>query len=246
MIYYIYGANKEQLKQVKQSLYGLKSNVNQDLVLRVPQGVNKAAAEQFIVDFTKGGLMEVLRYSREEILTRMRVPPTLFGMSTDSKSRPEPQLFIFETHIRTIQRRLAKFLNDKLMPLLNLTGVELFFPPVSITTKEKVLGVARAMIDAGLVNDADDKNPAIVFLKEQGFTIPIGTKIKEEDTEKDIDLMPSRKRLGMKEGKDQKSNKDAQGDSPESRGKLEKAEIRAQQDAIEKGDFNSYLRKTKT
>jgi len=237
MVHILKQASKEQYKSYKQSLLAGRSNLNQDLVVRAPSTPDgDVKITQNVVDFTKGGLMEVARYVREEVLARLRVPPVLLGLANET-SRTEPQLFAFETHIRMIQNRVAKFINDKLMPLLGLSNVKMYFPPVMVLTEEKYLSNARAMIDMGLTAGSESNHPAINYLRDKGFSLANDVKVVSEKTVKDIDLMPSRKRKGMKEGREQASNKELDGDSPESRDKVLKSQVRS---ALESGDFELY------
>jgi len=151
-------------------------------------------------------------------------------------------MFIFETHIKSIQKRVAKFINQKLMPLLGLANVEFYFPPMNINNEEVVLRVARSMIDGG-ISGPGLEHPALVFLKENGFTIPSSTTI-EDPKVKDINTMPSRLGAGRDtRGTEEKDKRDNTGDSKESKDKLNKAEIRkTMTEAIANGDFNSWFK----
>lgn len=225
MVHILKNSSAKQMVHYKQVVQGVKSNMNQPLVVRSPKGVDTGVdIKQFVVDFTKGGLLDVLHYFREEILTRMRVPPTLLGLNA-SEGRAEPQMYLFITHIRSLQMRFAKFLNMELLPKMGL-NCELYFPPAILGDEEVILRIARSMIDSGMTGEGDN-HPALVFLREKGFNIPEGTKI-EDPKQKDIETMPSRTRKGMKQGKEQKDNKDKfVGDSEESKGKIEKGSIRS-------------------
>ena len=217
MVHILKSANSKQLQQYKQTLQGVKSNINQDLVVRTPKETEGVEIKQFVVDFTKGGLMEVLIYLREEILTRMRVPPSMLGLQ-EGGGRSEPQIFIFENHLRTKQKRIANFINKKLMPILGLSNVEFYFPPVFLGDEDVIMRIARNMIDSGMTGEGEN-HPALVFLKEKGFTIPNGTEIGDPK-EKYIESMQSRTRKGRKQGKEEGSNKDSTGDSPEGKEKF--------------------------
>ncbi len=238
MVHILKGTSVTQRDQYQQTLLGLKSNMMQDMVVNNPNPQGDIDIKQLIVDFTKGGIIDVLHYVREEILTRMRVPPALLGLE-DSSGRSEPQLFIFETHMRTIQRRVAKFLNNKLLPLMGLGNVELYFPPVSMTGEDSSMSVARSMIDAGITGPGS-QHPALIYLREKGFDIPETSKV-EDPKEKDIDSMQSRKRKGRDQGKEEVDNRNQQGDSVESRDKIAKSQTRA----VQTGDFQAYMKNRK-
>jgi len=217
MVHILKSANSKQLQQYKQTLQGVKSNTNQDLVVRTSKDTDGVEIKQFVVDFTKGGLMEVLVYLREEILVRMRMPPAMLGLQ-EGGGRSEPQVFILENHLRTKQKRASNFINKELMPLLGLSNVEFYFPPVFLGNEEVIMRIARSIIDSGISGEGEN-HPALVFLKEKGFTMPVGTKI-EDSKEKDIESMPSRTRKGRKQGKEEGSNRDSSGDSPEGKEKF--------------------------
>ncbi|MCK9370456.1 phage portal protein [Candidatus Dojkabacteria bacterium] len=238
-------ASKDQAANYRQALQAGKSNVNQDLVVFTTGETTQTKIMPIEVNFTSNGIVELLTYLREEVLTRMRVPPTLLGLAAKSEGRSEPQMFLFSSHIKTKQRRLAWFINKNIMPLLGLDNIQIFFRPVMFEDAEKVMAIARSMIDAGIRNE-NGEDPALKYLKDNGFDLPEGTEITEPK-EKDIEGNPSRKRLGMSEGKDQKSNKSSTGDSSESRDKLAKAQTRSAEtvvitpeEAIKMGDFESW------
>lgn len=222
MVHILKSANSKQLQQYKQTLQGVKSNVNQDLVVRTSKDTDGVDIKQFVVDFTKGGLMDVLVYLREEILVRMRMPPAMLGLQ-EGGGRSEPQVFILENHLRTKQKRASNFINKELMPILGLSNVEFYFPPVFLGNEEVIMRIARSIIDSGISGEGEN-HPAIVFLKEKGFTIPPGTKI-ENPKEKDIEGFESRTRKGRKKGKEEGSNRDSSGDSPEGKEKFTDRQI---------------------
>ncbi len=245
LMHILSNASIDQAKNYRQSLQAAKSNVNQDVVVFTTGESTQTKIQPIETNFSSNGLIELLQFLREEVLTRMRVPPALLGLAAKGGERTEPQMFLLSSHIKTKQRRLAWFLNTKLMPLLGLEGVEIFFKPVLLEDAEKVMGVARSMIDAGIRNEGGE-DPALKYLKDNGFDLPEGTEIIDPK-EKDIEGMESRKRLGMKEGKEQKSNKDSTGDSSESKEKISKAQIRSAEtvvvtpeEAVKIGDFQAW------
>lgn len=233
-------ASKEQAANYRQALQAGKSNVNQDMVLYTSGESTQVKVEKVENVFNMEGLGDILTYLREEVLTRMRVPPSLLGLA-GSAERTEPQMFLFAKHIRVKQYRLATFINKFFMPLLGLEGTDIFFNPVMLENDEKIMGVARSMIDAGMKNEEDE--PALRYLRQHGFDIPEGTKLNDPK-EKDIEGFGSRKREGMKEGKEQKHNTNSAGDSEESKEKIAKAQIRSaetvKEEALKSGDFELY------
>jgi len=242
-------ASKEQAANYRQALQAGKSNVNQDIVVYTSGEATKTEIKQIDSVFKTEGLMELLTFLREEVLTRLRVPPSLLGLSNKGGERTDPQMFLFASHIKTKQRRLAWFINKMLMPLLGLDTTEIFFKPVMLEDAEKIMGVARSMIDAGIKNE-NGEEPALKYLKDNGFDLPEGTTLTDPK-EKDIEGNPSRKRLGMAQGKEQKHNTDSTGDSGESKKKIVAAQIRSAEivvekavispeEAIKKGDFESW------
>lgn len=224
MVHILKNASKGQMQSYKQAVLAAKSNVNQDFVVRTPEGTEGVDIKQFIVDFTKGGLVDILHYLREEVLARLRVPPELLGMG-ESSGRTEPKIMAFEMHIRTKQRRIANFINRELMPLLKLENVEFYFPPVMLTSEESILKNARNMIDAGIRSKDGEEEPAFEYLERKGFDIPENA-VLQDPKKKDIEGMPSRERVGRKVGKEEGTEKNETGDSDKGKEKVKETQIR--------------------
>lgn len=241
MMHILTNASDAQSKNYKQNLQAAKSNVNQDLVLFTTSETTKVEVKPIEIQFNENGLTDILNYVREEVLTKMRVPPALLGLS-QSQGRTEPQMFLLSSAIKTKQNRVAKFINKNLMPLLGLGTIEFFLKPPMLDDATKVMTIARNMIDAGIKNE-NGEEPALLYLKDNGIDIPEGTELSDPK-EKDIDTMQSRQRKGMKQGKEEKDNRNEKGDSEESKAKLEKAQVRSaetvKEEALKMGDFDLY------
>jgi len=211
-------ASREQREAYIANLVRAKRNPNLDLV-----AIGDADVKLLTPDLG-AGLIETLKFLREEVLMVTRVPPIFVGLPDNSnRSSSESMSIPFETRVRKLQHIIASQINRELMPQMGMPGVKFRFNPPSLADEKSIIEIARNMHDMGL-----DDDTIIEYLKKKGFhTLPeTSFKSPEEMTGiKSKDLMPSRVRMNKQTDK-MTNNLDEKGVSAEGAEKLETRSVK--------------------
>ena len=206
-------ASREQREAYIANLIRAKRNPGSDII-----ATGDADVKMLVPEFN-GGLLEILKFLREEVLMVTRVPPIFVGLPDNSnRSSSEAMSIPFETRVRKIQSIISSQINKELLPKLGLTSVKFRFNPPSLADETAIITVARQMKDMGM-----DSETIISYLRKKGFhTLPETSFIEMGVMNKD--LMPSRQRMNKKTDK-MSNNLNEKGVSEEGAQKLEQKQM---------------------
>lgn len=134
-------------------------------------------------------LIEILNYTRQEILTMLRVPPIIAGIPDNSnRSNSEVQARkAFDTRIKSIQTAVEEEFDSELFPKLGWSVAEFKFNPIDKRAEKDDIEIILALHSMGL----DDKS-LIQYMKDVGIQLPEGARL-EKRTEGTNPFPPSRK-----------------------------------------------------
>lgn len=123
-------------------------------------------------------LVELLNYTRQQILTLLRVPPIIAGIPDNSnRSNSEVQSRkSFDTRIKSIQEVLAEELNFELFELMGWERAEFKFNPIDKRAEKDDIEIIVALKNIGL----DDKS-VLQYIKDVGIQIRDGATIKKQE-----------------------------------------------------------------
>jgi hypothetical protein len=185
-------------------------------------GIGEAEAKLLQYAFDSG-LIEVLKYLRNEVLMVTRVPFHWLGMIEGAnRGIGENVVIPFETRVKKIQQITASYINRELMPKLGYKNLKFKFNPISLMDEKLIFQNAQIMAGLGLT--AESEHPIVLYLKEKGVKLPLDTKI--EPKAKPIDSFPSRFRENPKVDK-MTSELDRKGVSESGKEKLEEKQLQA-------------------
>jgi len=215
LLYILKNANQTSRKQFIKNLVLAKQSPAVDLVTNGDADVKNAA-----YDFTNG-LLEVLKYLREQILIKTGVPAVVVGMRGDggaNRGDAEAIMYAYEAKLEKMHRRVESHFNKSLLPKLGYSDVVFKYNPISLKSEKQILENAERLRNMGANNEltADYLNTNGILVKADQFT---------EEISKDKDLMPSRNRED-RQTSDMTSNRDQHGASDQSEKK--KTEMRSQ------------------
>ena len=118
----------------------------------------------------------MLNYTRQQILTLLRVPPIIAGIPDNSnRSNSEIQARkAFDGRIISIQTDLADELSWELFPLLGWEKADFKFAPIDKRAEKDDIEIIVALKGIGL----DDKS-LLTYIKSVGIQLPEGAKIEK-------------------------------------------------------------------
>ena len=231
-MYILKSANTTQRKTFIQNLQIVKQNPNSDLV-----AIGDADVKTNIPSFDNG-LMDVLKWLRQQIFAVTRVPPFWLGILEDAANRgnAEAQIFAFETRIKKIQQIIENKINTDLLPKMGAKDMVFKFNPFSLKDEKTLLENAEKLkaIGASRERIAD-------FLTERGLTIhpdELEESVDNDKLNRDITSM-SRKRMD-KGTDDMESNVDKSGVSELTEEKADDIQQRAIQQYGDHVRYNEY------
>lgn len=197
IIYFLKTANKAQRKQFRQNLIRAKSNPNIDIIASGEAFDAKNA--QFNFD---GGLSEVLKWLREEVITVTRVPIHWLpgGIAGANRGIGENVTIPYETKIRKLQQKVASQINKQFMPRLGFPKIKFKWRPISLTDEKAIVEVGQMMGAFGM-----DGDTIIEYLRSKGLHLRHGAEIEKPDpmgfgagNPKDNATSPSKKKADPK------------------------------------------------
>ena len=202
-MYILKSANTTQRKTFIQNLQIVKQNPASDLV-----AIGEADVKTNIPAFDNG-LLEVLKWLRQQIFAVTRVPPFWLGILDDAANRgnAEAQIFAFETRIKKIQQIIENKINSELLPRMGAKDMVFKFNPFSLKDEKTLLENAEKLKAIGATRERIAE-----FLTSRGLTVETEDLEETENNDKlnrDIVSM-GRKRMD-KSTDDMQSNVDKSG-----------------------------------
>ena len=185
-MYILKSANATQRKTFIQNLQIVKQNPNSDLV-----AMGDADVKTNIPAFDNG-LLEILKWLRQQIFAITRVPPFWLGILEDAANRgnAEAQIFAFETRIKKFQQIIENKINSELLPRMGCKDMVFKFNPFSLKDEKTLIENAERLRAIGV-----KKEKIAEFLTYRGLTID--AEDIEEPEGKDKDKLNRAKRDRM-------------------------------------------------
>jgi len=123
-------------------------------------------------------LVELLNYTRQQILTLLRVPPIIAGIPDNSnRSNSEVQARkAFDGRVLSIQRDLAEEMTAELFPKLGWANAEFHFAPIDKRAEKDDIEIIKVLADMGL----DDKS-LLQLIRDTGIQIRDGAKFEKPE-----------------------------------------------------------------
>jgi hypothetical protein len=233
MMYILKNANSTQRKTFIQNLQIVKQNPSSDLV-----AIGDADVKTNIPAFDNG-LMEVLRWLRQQIFAVTRVPPFWLGILEDAANRgnAEAQIFAFETRIKKIQQVIENKINSELLPAMGAKDMVFKFNPFSLKDEKTLLENAEKLKALGV-----KKKKIAEFLTTRGLTIDAeDIEDQPEGNEKlTRDLVSMNRPRMNKKDEDLKSNIDKSGTSALTPLKAKNIEQRSAKETLIMDGYDQY------
>lgn len=124
-------------------------------------------------------LIEILNYTRQQILTLLRVPPIIAGIPDNSnRSNSEVQARkAFDGRVMSLQDEISEELTRELFPLLGWEGAEFYFAPIDKRAEKDDIEIIVALKNIGLDNDS-----LLQYIRDVGIELPKNAKIIEKES----------------------------------------------------------------
>ena len=160
--------------QIKNFINDLKLSRDQpDKELVVDGEISKIAGRD-LSDLDQ--LIEILNYTRQQILTLLRVPPIIAGIPDNSnRSNSEVQARkAFDGRIKSIQDVISDELSWELFPKLGWDNADLEFGPIDKRAEKDDIEIVKALKEIGI-----DDDTLLKYIKQVGIQLPEGAKIEK-------------------------------------------------------------------
>lgn len=199
ILWSLVNASESQKQKFMNNVIEAKTNPARDVFASVGRE-GSVNAEILQYDFDSG-LKEILKYLRQEVLIVTGIPPVWIGILESQRGDSEAQIMGFEMKIRKLQQKFESRINKYLLPELGFDNLNFKFKPISLKTEKNITEVARQFRDMGM-----NESGVMFYLRDNGFNLPMDTKLEDASNVKDEDLMLSRER-DNKQTKDMGQNK---------------------------------------
>ena len=178
-------ASEEMVKDFVNNVKLAREHVDRELVF---QGDIEKIPGREIKDLDK--LVELLNYTRQQILTLLRVPPIIAGIPDNSnRSNSEIQARrAFDGRIKSLQADIADELSWELFPLMGWKQADFEFAPIDKRAEKDDIEIIMALKNIGL----DDKS-LLEYIRTVGIQLPEGAKIEKQEFGGKNPFPPSRK-----------------------------------------------------
>jgi len=170
----IESADEIQIKNFVNDLRLARDQPDKELV--VEGEISKIAGRE-IKDLDQ--LVELLNYTRQQILTLLRVPPIIAGIPDNSnRSNSEVQARkAFDGRVKSIQDVISDELSWELFPKLGWDNADIEFGPIDKRAEKDDIEIIMALKNIGLDNDS-----LLKYIENVGIQLPEGAKIESMST----------------------------------------------------------------
>jgi|TARA_R100000501_G_C2622000_1_gene115258 hypothetical protein len=167
----IESADEVQIKNFINDLKLARDQPDKELV--VEGEITKIAGRE-INDLDK--LVELLNYTRQQILTLLRVPPIIAGIPDNSnRSNSEVQARkAFDGRVKSIQDVISDELSWELFPKLGWENADIEFGPIDKRAEKDDIEIIKALKEIGI-----DDDTLLKYIKQVGIQLPEGAKIEK-------------------------------------------------------------------
>ena len=171
--YSIKNANDAQVKDFINQLKEGRDYPDRELV--IDGDIEKIAGRQ-IDDLNT--LVELLNYTRQQILTLLRVPPIIAGIPDNSnRSNSEVQARkAFDGRVLSIQRDISEEITNELFPKLGWKLAEFMFAPIDKRAEKDDIEIIKVLADMGL-----DDESLLQLIRDTGIQIRDGAKFEKPE-----------------------------------------------------------------